>query len=296
MTGVPPAAGPPHGPAGRSTSSIAVSTSCARTVPSSRPSSSTMTPRRLGEDSAASRALRSGPETVATVPPRCTIWGCRSRSIRDGSTQPSGRSSSVTSTQPSAVAWRTCSGVAPICTVGSCRIGSSGGGLEAERAVAAVAADEVGDEVVDRVGQQVGGGGELGERAADPQHGDLVAELDRLVDVVGDEEDGLAELLLQPQELVLQLLAHDRVDRAERLVHQHHRRVGGQRAGHADALLLAAGELGGVAAGEAGRQADPLEQLHRPGAGRGLASRRAAAARSRRCRRSCGAGRARRAG
>ena len=40
------------------------------------------------------------------------------------------------------------------------------------------------------------------------------------------------------QELVLQARAHDRVDRAERLVHQHQRRVGGERAREADALAL----------------------------------------------------------
>ena len=38
-------------------------------------------------------------------------------------------------------------------------------------------------------------------------------------------------------------VAHDRVDRAERLVHQHQRRVRGERARKADALALAAGEL-----------------------------------------------------
>ena len=99
------------------------------------------------------------------------------------------------------------------------------------------------------------------------EHGDLVAELDGLVDVVGDEHDGLAELALQPQELVLELLADDRVDGGERLVHQHHRRVGGERPRDADALLLAAGELGRVAVGECRVEADPLEQLRRPGPG-----------------------------
>ena len=117
--------------------------------------------------------------------------------------------------------------------------------LEGQAAVAAVAPDEVGHEVVDRVREQLRRVGQLGELAADPEHGDLVAELDGLVDVVGDEDDGLAELALQPEELLLQLVADDRVDGAERLVHQHHRRVGGQRAGDADALLLAAGELAG---------------------------------------------------
>ena len=93
------------------------------------------------------------------------------------------------------------------------------------------------------------------------QDRDPVAHLDRLVDVVGDEEDRLAQLGLQAQELVLQALAVDRVDGAERLVHQHHARVGGQRPGDADPLLLAAGELRGVAVAELGVEADQLEQL-----------------------------------
>ena len=87
----------------------------------------------------------------------------------------------------------------------------------------------------------------LREVAAHLQDRDPVAHLDRLVDVVGDEDDRLADLGLQAQELVLEALAVDRVDRAERLVHQHQRRVGGERAGDADALALAAGELRGIA-------------------------------------------------
>ena len=67
---------------------------------------------------------------------------------------------------------------------------------------------------------------------------------------------------LQAQELVLQALAVDRVDRAERLVHQHQRRVGGERAGDADALALAAGQLRRVAVAPSPRSsADELEQL-----------------------------------
>ena len=92
---------------------------------------------------------------------------------------------------------------------------------------------------------------------------DPVAERDRLVDVVGDEHDRLAQLALQPQELVLQRAAHDRVDGAERLVHQQHGRVGGERPGDADALLLAAGELARVAVGHRRVEADELEQLER---------------------------------
>ena len=107
----------------------------------------------------------------------------------------------------------------------------------------------------------------LREHAALLQDRDPVAHLDRLVDVVGDEDDRLAQLGLQAQELVLQALAVDRVDRAERLVHEHQRRVGGERAGDADALALAAGELRRVARrGSRAVEADELEQLVDAGA------------------------------
>ena len=77
-----------------------------------------------------------------------------------------------------------------------------------------------------------------------------------------DEDDRLADLALQAQELVLQPLAVDRVDRAERLVHQHQRRVDRERARDADALALAAGELRRVAVARLGRvERDELEQL-----------------------------------
>ena len=97
---------------------------------------------------------------------------------------------------------------------------------------------------------------------------DPVAHLHRLVDVVGDEHDGLAELLLQPQELVLQPHPDHRVDRAERLVHQQHRRVRRERARHADPLPLAAGELVRVAA----RRTSPRRGRPAPSA-RGRGSR-----------------------
>ena len=113
--------------------------------------------------------------------------------------------------------------------------------------------------------QQLGRGRVLLDPAALAHDRDPVAHLDRLVDVVGDEEDGLADLRLQAQELVLQALAVDRVDRPEGLVHQHHQRVGGERAGDPDALLLAAGELRRVAVAELGVEPDQLQQLGRCG-------------------------------
>ena len=67
-------------------------------------------------------------------------------------------------------------------------------------------ADELGDEVVGRVGQDHVGRVVLLQRAAGPEHRDPVAELDRLGEVVGDEADGLGDLLLQLEELRPDLL------------------------------------------------------------------------------------------
>ena len=66
--------------------------------------------------------------------------------------------------------------------------------------------------------------------------GHAVAHLDRLVDVVGDEQDRLADLRLEPQKLVLEPLPVDRVDGTEGLVHQHQRWVRGERTRHPDPL------------------------------------------------------------
>ena len=61
-----------------------------------------------------------------------------------------------------------------------------------------------------------------------------------------DEHDGLADRVLEPQELVLQPHPGDGVDRPEGLVHEQHGRVGGQGAGDAHPLALATGQLGRV--------------------------------------------------
>ena len=60
---------------------------------------------------------------------------------------------------------------------------------------------------------------------------------------MGDEDDGLLQHRLQAQELVLHLAPDQRIERGERLVEEPDLRVDGERAGDADALLLAAGEL-----------------------------------------------------
>src|SRR5207237_3484213 len=67
---------------------------------------------------------------------------------------------------------------------------------------------------------------------------------------------------LQPQKFGREPFANDRVDRTERLVHQHERRLGGHGARDADALALATGELRGIPVAHApGVEADEREQL-----------------------------------
>ena len=77
------------------------------------------------------------------------------------------------------------------------------------------------------------------------EHGDAVGHRQRLALVVGDEDEGDAERLLQRLQLVLHLLAQLEVERAERLVEQQHLGLVDQRAGQRDALALAAGQLAG---------------------------------------------------
>ena len=73
--------------------------------------------------------------------------------------------------------------------------------------------------------------------------GDAIGEPDRLVEIVGDEHDGLLQHRLEAQEFVLHLPPDQRIERGERLVEKPDVGVGGERAGDADALLLAAGKL-----------------------------------------------------
>ena len=118
-------------------------------------------------------------------------------------------------------------------------------------------AQEGGHELVGRGPQQLVGPVVLGQHAALGQDGHPVAELDGLVDVVGDDDDRLAHLGLQGQQVVLQFLPHQRVDGAVGLVHEQDRRVGGQGPGHPYPLLLAARQLGRVAAGHVGSAGRP---------------------------------------
>ena len=86
-------------------------------------------------------------------------------------------------------------------------------------------------------------------------HHDAVGHFERLFLVVGDEDAGDVQLVVQPAQPAAQLLAHLGVERAERLVEQQHARLDRQRARQRHALALAAGELRRIARGSSLRAA-----------------------------------------
>src|SRR5215210_6868698 len=129
-----------------------------------------------------------------------------------------------------------------------------------------VGAHEGGDELRVRGGEDVLRGVVLGQDAALFEDSDAIAHLYRLVYIVGDEDDGFLDLALNAQELVLQPVAVDRIDRPERLVHEHDRGVGGQSPCNPHPLLLPARELGRVALPVLlGVEPDQLQKLVHPG-------------------------------
>lgn len=90
-------------------------------------------------------------------------------------------------------------------------------------------------------------------------HHDALAEKDRLVDIVRDEDHADAEFLPQAQQLVLQRGARDGVDRREGLVHQQDLGLVDQGAGHGNPLAHAAREFVRVAIRHL-RQTDDIEE------------------------------------
>src|SRR5688572_589297 len=64
---------------------------------------------------------------------------------------------------------------------------------------------------------------------------------------MGYEDHRHAQPTMQPEKLVLEAVADDWVHRAERLVHEHERRLGGQGPCNTYPLALAAGELRRIA-------------------------------------------------
>ena len=102
----------------------------------------------------------------------------------------------------------------------------------------------LGNIVVRRVGQDVFWRSHLHDMAVAHDR-DPVSEEHGLVEVMGDEDDGLAELRLQLDELLLHLVTDERIQCRERLVHQHDLCVCRKRAGETPVLLHSAGKLAG---------------------------------------------------
>jgi hypothetical protein len=97
--------------------------------------------------------------------------------------------------------------------------------------------------------------------AAGIHHHHHVGEGDRLGLGVGDVDEGNAELGLEAAQFAGACWTPEElVERRQRLVEKQHLRVGDQRAGKRDALLLAAGELGGHAVAEL-LELDALQHL-----------------------------------
>ena len=97
------------------------------------------------------------------------------------------------------------------------------------------------------------------------EHDHPRAEKHRLGDAVGHKDDGLFRFFPDAQELDIHLLARERIERAERLVHQDELGIVNERARDRGALLHAAGKLVGVFVLVA-LEPDEREEVARPGA------------------------------
>ena len=81
-------------------------------------------------------------------------------------------------------------------------------------------------------------------------HHHPVGDFERFFLIVGDEDRGHVDLVMQRAQPLPQFLAHLGVERAERLVEQQNARLDRQRTRQRDALALAAGQLARIAAGK----------------------------------------------
>ena len=87
-------------------------------------------------------------------------------------------------------------------------------------------------------------------------HDHALRQIDRLEHRMGDEDDGLAQVAPQRQQIVVEPEAGDLVERRERLVHQQNIGIGDQRARQRHPHLHAAGQFARIGIGEI-RQARP---------------------------------------
>ena len=129
---------------------------------------------------------------------------------------------------------------------------------------------------------------EVGLHAARPRRhqDDAVGQGQRLAEIVGDEQHGLALALPQAQQHRVHVELGVGVERAERLVHQEDFGSGNQRAHQRHALAHAARQRGGIEAAEA-VEAGLVDRLVDARACAPRPARRQARARSRCCPRRC---------
>ena len=180
----------------------AASTSAASTPPITLPASSTATPIPDGDDSAASSAwLRLPPRPEQRTDRRS---GCRTATHRRGADAAPRRRSSRAARRhrrrhrPAVgklVSRQSFSAGDPLNVVQR----QTGRVQELQPSITASEADEPGHEIVGRPRQQPAGLVVLLQRTARPNTATLVAEPQRLVDVVGDEDDRLVQFALQAQ-------------------------------------------------------------------------------------------------
>jgi hypothetical protein len=128
--------------------------------------------------------------------------------------------------------------------------------------------EELGVDVPRRVDD--GAGGADLDQVALVEHGDPVRDARHRAEVVGDEDQGHA-VRVQALEDLEHLDPDGRVDRAHRLVQEDQLRLGDQRAGHRDALALAAGQLAGQPGQQLLAELDPGQVGPRPGGRLGAA-------------------------
>ena len=122
--------------------------------------------------------------------------------------------------------------------------------------------DELAHERRGRRGVQLRRGGDLVEPAG-VHDTHPVGDRQRLLLVVGDEEGGGADVDLDPADLVAQLHPDLGVEGGQRLVEQQHGGLDRERPGQRDPLLLATGELVGVAV-LLGAETDQVEHVAGP--------------------------------
>jgi hypothetical protein len=95
----------------------------------------------------------------------------------------------------------------------------------------------------------------LGEDAAGPprHHDNPLRKVDRLEHRMGDEDDGLAQIAPQRQQIVIEPKPRDLVERRERLVHQQDVRIDDQRPRQRHPHLHAAGQFARIRFGKFGQ-------------------------------------------